>query len=182
MDSGTLCIPDQNYTTCNEELQALNWQIASITNDRNSLNDTLNLQRVRVLASSVNLNWVGCGDIDQSSCTGQNPSISAPELNSFAAECASSVSVCYAGYLKINWTSTQPLHLYVQFAISTGTATTTSNSGTTGNTLVPYPGGSALTNGDMISNFQNDACTYDVQDNPLHCPSGSLTYNATYVY
>lgn len=178
---GDQCVPDQGYSTCNEEILALSSQITNLTSQRNNLTDIVNLRKSQVIASSVGLTWQGCGDTGQPSCTNQSPLISAPQLNFFAIQCTGGSS-CYAGYLDINWTATQTIHLYFQFVTGTGTASTTSNSGTTGSTIIPYPGGSMLTNGDFMGSFQNDGCVYDTLNNPIRCPGGSLTYNAVYKY
>lgn len=178
---GDQCVPDRGYSTCNEEILSLSSQISDLTSQENNLTSIVNLRKSQVIANSVGLTWPGCGDTGQPSCTSQSPLVSAPQLSSFATQCAGGSS-CYAGHLDINWTATQPIHLFFQFATGSGTATTTSNSGTTGSTIIPYPGGSTLTNGDFIGSFQNDGCVYDTLNNPVRCPGGSLTYNAVYTY
>jgi Skp family chaperone for outer membrane proteins len=147
----------------------------SLTLQAGNLTMIVNLQDVVVIANSVTINWASCGETGQPSCRPSTDLTSQryiypPEFTSICS------STCYAGYVKGNWTSTEALNLFFMFTINSRTSTTISSSGSTGTTAIPFPG-----TGTFVAGFQNDACFYDNFNN-LHCPGGTLTYSATYVY
>jgi cell division protein FtsB len=178
------CAPDSGYSSCSVEIASLQSQVNQLQSEKatlqarvdnltsqvNDLNDIVNLKKTQVLANSVTVNWASCGETSQPSCTTQSRYI---YPNGFSSICS---STCYAGYLKVDWTSTQSVTAFFIFTVGSGVSTVVSSSTSAGTTSIPFPG-----TGSYFGGFQNDACFYDNFSN-LHCPGGSLTYTETYIY
>jgi cell division protein FtsB len=176
------CIPDSGYGSCSVEIASLQSQVSqlqsekaalqakvdNLTSQLSELNDIVNLKKTQVLANSITVNWASCGETSQPSCTTQSRYIYPSGF--------SSISTCYAGYLKVDWTSTQSVTAFFVFTIGPSMSTVVSSSTSAGTTSMPFPG-----TGTYFGGFLNDACFYDNFNN-LHCPGGSLTYSETYVY
>ena len=178
------CTPDPGYGSCGVEIANLQSQVSqlqsqkatlqaqvnNLTSQVNNLDDIVNLKKTQVIASSVTVNWSSCGEVNQPSCTTQSRYIFP---SGFSSICS---SVCYAGYLNIDWTSTQSVTAFFVFTVGSSTSTSVSGSSSSGSTVIPFPG-----TGTFFGGFLNDACFYDNFNN-LHCPGGTLTYSENYVY
>jgi flagellin-like hook-associated protein FlgL len=179
------CTPDSGYSSCGGEIASLAYRISQLQQDKltlqgtvdslttqvNNLTDIVNLKKMQVIAKSVTVNWASCGETGQPSCTPQSRLILPNELSSICS------STCYAGYVNVNWTSTQPLTAFSLANVGNAMSTTVSQPKlSAGTTVLPFPG-----TGTFFGGFQNDACFYDNFSN-LHCPGGTLTFSAAYIY